>query len=104
MPLKITVVDQLGENVLHKDRNRAGIEAELFLISRHKVLGEHHIADAQGRRNGLGEGIQIDHVIAIGQRKQRFGRFGGYGKFGFKIVFDDEPVRLRSPFEIFMPL
>ena len=38
VPFKVTVVDKLGEDVLHKGRNGAGIKAELFGINLCKML------------------------------------------------------------------
>ena len=44
VPFKITVVDQLGENVLHKGRNRAGMEALQQI--RKEYDNTRHIRDA----------------------------------------------------------
>ena len=45
MALKIAVVEQLCENVLHKSRNGAGIEAELLFVYADKMLGQHHVSN-----------------------------------------------------------
>ena len=47
MPFKITVIDKLGKNVLHKGGNGAGIKAQLFLIDIYKMPWKHHISDSQ---------------------------------------------------------
>ena len=70
MTLKVAVFDQLGENVLHKGGNGAGIKPKLLLVSGNEMLGEHHISDAQGGGNGFGERVQIDHVIVL-ERENR---------------------------------
>ena len=47
MSLKVSVVDQFGEDKLHKGWYCAGIKPELFIILWYEMLGEHHITDAQ---------------------------------------------------------
>ena len=103
MPFKIPVVDQLGENVLHKGGNRAGIKAQLLLIDLYKMLGKHHIADAKGGGNGFGERVQIDHVIVFGEGEQGFGRLGGDRKLGFKIVFNNISRSFTCPTNVLVP-
>ena len=61
MPLKIAVLDQLGENVLHKGRHGAGIKAELLFINLDQMHGQNHISDTKRRRNRLGKGVEVNH-------------------------------------------
>lgn len=100
VPLKVSVIDQFGEQVLHKCRNRAGIESELFLEGSNEVLGKYHITDSERGRDRFGEGIQIDHIIPVRERKQCFRRLGGNGKFRFKIILDDIAVSLLRPTDV----
>ena len=65
MPFKVTIIDQLGKNVLHKGWNRARIEAELFFIRFDKMFGKHHVSDTKRGRDRFGKGIQIYDVIVI---------------------------------------
>ena len=53
MALKIAVVYKLGQNVLHKGGDGAGIEAQVVFIDLHKLLGNYHIADTQRGRDGF---------------------------------------------------
>ena len=47
MTFKVTVVNKLSENVLHKGRNGAGVKAELFFIRFDKMFGKHHVSDTK---------------------------------------------------------
>ena len=62
---KVAVVDELGENVLHKGRNGAGVKAELFFIRFDKMFGKHHVSDTKRGGDRFGKGIQIYDVIVI---------------------------------------
>ena len=46
MPFEVAVVNKLGKHVLHKGWNRAGVEAEFFLVKPYEMLGKNHIPDA----------------------------------------------------------
>ena len=65
MPFKISIIDQFGENVLHKGRNGAGVKAELFFIRFDKMFGKHHVSDTKRGRDRFGKGIQIYDVIVV---------------------------------------
>ena len=71
MPFKISIIDQFGENVLHKGRNGAGVKAELFFIRFDKMFGKHHVSDTKRGRDRFGKGIQIYDVIVFREGKQR---------------------------------
>jgi hypothetical protein len=76
VPFKVAVVDQLGENVLHKGWNCARVEAELGFVNSHKMLGKYHISDAQRGRDRFRKSIEVNHVIVLRKREQSFRWFG----------------------------
>ena len=63
MSFKIAVVDQLGENVLHKGWNRAGVKAKFIFVFGYQMLGKNHISDTQRGRDRFGKGVEIYYVI-----------------------------------------
>ena len=65
MAFKISIIDQFGENVLHKGRNGAGVKAELFFIRFDKMFGKNHVSDTQRGGDRFGKGIQIYDVIVF---------------------------------------
>ena len=70
MPFKIAVLNKSCDNVLLEGGNGAGVKSEALVKSLDKLFGQNHISYAQGRGNGLGEGIKIDHVVLVRKRKQ----------------------------------
>ena len=53
MPFKITVVDEFGQNVLHKGGNGAGVKAELLGEAFCEMAGQHHVSDSERGRDGF---------------------------------------------------
>ena len=70
MPFEVAVMDQLGENALHKGGNGARIESELGFVYRYKMLGKYHIADTQRGRDGFRKSIEVNHVI-VGRKCEK---------------------------------
>ena len=54
--------------------------------------GQHHIADAQRRRDGFGKGAQIDDPSILVQALQRWNRAGIITELAVVIVLDDVPA------------
>ena len=75
VPFKISVLNESRNYILLKGRNGTRIKAKPRIKPAHKLLGQYHIADTQRRRDCFREGIQIDHIILIGEGKQRILRF-----------------------------
>lgn len=63
MPFKISVVDQLGKNVLHKGWNCAGVKAKFIFVLSYQMLWQHHIPDTQRGRDRFGKGVEVYYVI-----------------------------------------
>ena len=76
MTFKVTVVNKLSENVLHKGRNGAGVKSEPFFIRFDKMSGKHHVSDTKRGRDRFGKGIQIYDIIVFREGKQRVRRLG----------------------------
>ena len=83
---KITAVDELCNDKLLKGGNSARIKSKLFLKDLYKFFWKNHITHTQGGRNGFGEGIEIDHVVLLGKRKEGFLRLCRYRKLGFEVI------------------
>ena len=104
MPLEIPVVHQLGQHVLHEGGDGAGVEAQLFRKDPHEVLGEYHVPHAEGGGDGLGEGVEVDHVVVGRQGEQSLGGLGGHRKLGFVIVLNDVPPAVSRPVHVLVAL
>ena len=72
MPFKIAVLQQSCDYVLLERRHGAGIKSKLFLKYLYKPFGEYHIAYTQGWRNCFGKAIEVDNVVLLGEREERF--------------------------------
>ena len=90
--LKVSVLEELCNDVLLKGGNGAGIKAKARVKLSHKLPRQDHVADTKGRGDGFGKGVQIDHVVPIRKSEQRILGLRGDRKFRFKIVLDDIPV------------
>ena len=75
--LKIAVVDQFRQNVLHKGRDGAGVKTQFSLKTFDQLFGQDHVPDPQGGRDGFGKRVQVNHVVLAGEGKQSFCRLGG---------------------------
>lgn len=104
MALEAAAVDELRQHQLLKGGHGAGKMAEALRKEGHEPPGQHHVAHAEGRRDGPGEGIQVDHVVIPGEGKERLLQFVQNGKFRFKVVLYEEMVRPRRPPQVFVPL
>ena len=69
MPFKISIIDQFGENVLHKGRNGAGVKAELFFIRFDKMFGKHHVSDTKRGRGRFGKGMKKEYRCTLRTKK-----------------------------------
>ena len=62
MPLKIPVIDELCQHILLKHGNRTGLKTHLLLKFSNTRFGQNHVPNSHGGRNGLTEGVDIDHA------------------------------------------
>ena len=69
MPFKISIIDQFGENVLHKGRNGAGVKAELFFIRFDKMFGKHHVSDTKRGRDRFVKGMKKEYRCTLKTKK-----------------------------------
>ncbi len=60
VPYIQTPVDELGQHLLLKTRNRAGLLTELLLIPLHQFLRQDHKGDPYGRSKAAAEGTHIN--------------------------------------------
>ena len=101
MPFIISAFQKLCQYILFKQRYRTGIKPKLFLKSIHKLFRKHHISDTYWGCNGLWEGIHIDHVHTLCQRKKRILRLAGHRQLRIIIILHDHCIPLRRPVQIF---
>ena len=90
----------MRNHALIRHRHGATVNACQLLQPVEQLRRHHQIAHPQGRGNGAGKGVEIDHAVAVGMGKERLLIFLGHGKFRFKIVLHDPPVTLCRPLEI----
>ena len=104
MPLEVPAVQQLRKDILFKSRNSTAVETEPKFKDGKETAGEHHIADAEGRGNRAGKGIQINHIPAFRHGKKRVLRLAEEGKFRFIVILYQKTIRGGDPAEIFPAL
>ena len=104
MTLEVAAADQLGQHVLLKARHAAGVEPELFLKGRSELPGKHHVTDAHGRRNGSGKGIQVDHVVLLGEGEERLHGLGRDGELGAVVGLNEKPPGAARPADVLVAL
>ena len=64
MPFKITVIDKLGENVLHKCGDSARVKAELIFKDGNEMFGQNHISYTERGGYSLRKSVEIYDVVA----------------------------------------
>ena len=93
MAFKISVGNKLGERILLKSGNRAGIKAEPFLKHLCKRRRQNHIAYSYWRRNGFWKCIDINNlIINIGYLHGRK-RLARKSKLAVIFILDDIAIR-----------
>lgn len=93
MPGKITTLQKPGQHILLQRRHGGGIKGHSLRICRHKLRRQHQIADAEGGRDGLGEGIEIDRTATGVQTLQWRNGFACEAELTVVIVLQNKTVR-----------
>ena len=96
MAFEVAVVEEVGEEELFKEWDGAGIEAEAAIELREKAGRQDHISGAEGRRDGTGEGIEVDHAAVGGEGEEGILGLAGDGQLGVEVVLDDIAVAARG--------
>ena len=100
MLFKITTAEKSGQSILLKTGYRAGIKPQTLAELAHQLRRQHQVADPDGWSNGLGEGVEVDHLP-----RMVYGLEGGDGaarqaKLAVVVVFNEIASLLRlRPFQ-----
>ena len=104
MALEAAVADELGQDVLLKDRYGAGVEGDPLPQRLGTLRRQHQVADTEGGRNGFGKGIEIDHAFLRLQREQGVLGFGRGGELRIEVILDDEAAAVPGPADVLVAL
>ena len=87
--LKVAAADEARERVLLEVRDGAAVEAELAVEDLDELVGQDHVADADGRRQGLREGVHVDDAAADVDAHHRRDGPAGQTELAVVVVLDD---------------
>ena len=88
MPAEIPGGNELSQRVLLKTGDRGRIAAKIPAVPLQQGGGQHHIGDADGRRDALGKGAQVNHPPAAVRALERGDRPALEPEFAVKIVLN----------------
>ena len=94
--LEITVLDEAGQRILLEVRYRAAVETEFLVEFPDELFRQHHVADADGRGQRLGEGIHVDDPAADIDAHHRRDGPSRQTEFAVVVILDDAAARCRT--------
>ena len=89
MLFKVSLADKSSQGILFKIRNCAGIKAQLLIVALQQLRRQHQIADADGRGQAFGKGIQIDNLFRLVNALQRRNRLTQQAELAVIIIFQN---------------
>ena len=93
MALEVTVFHKFVQDPLIDPGYRGREKPALFTVARKELRRQDHIADADGRRNGLGKSADIDHPAGAVKGLQGRNGFSAVAELRVIVVLDDIAVR-----------
>ena len=94
MLLKVSVLNKICQNELLKIGHRAGIKRQTLVKKVGKMHRQHHVADADGGGDGLGEGVQVDDPLGLVDGEQRGDGTAHEAELAVVVVLHDIAPRL----------
>ena len=85
--------EELGQGVLLEGGDGAGVKAQLLPEVRQQAAGQDHEADTYGGGDGLGKGVEIDHLLAAVDGEQGGDGTAYKAELAVVIVLQDDPRR-----------
>lgn len=90
MFFKIAFREEQRQCKLFRSWNGATVKAQAAFILLHKLRRQHQIADAERRRNGSGEGVEVEDPAAPVQALECGDGQAGKAEFSVIVVLDEE--------------
>ena len=100
---KVAPAQKPCQGVLLEAGDRGAVEPQLLLEFLHQRPGQHHVADSDGGRQALGEGVHVDDPAAVIQGLEGRHRVGVEAELTVVIVLDDVAVSFLRPAQQFQP-
>ena len=93
-----SLLQKPGQGILLEAGHGAGVKAQPFPVPGQQLRRQDHIADANGRGDGLGKGVQIDDPLIFADGEQRGDRPPHKAELAVVVVLQNIPLRLlRRP-------